>query len=154
MSLYVTPRGTWAGTEAEARKACKAEGSKSGAFKKVDTPKDKAAWLRLLNGAKVRAPRPGEVTSEITGQGSGWISGRMVMHGENQQQLPKEQPVPEHRGPRRYRVYCRGLFVGATPARNPEQAIANIVAQCEARLDKSTAPLALDKSATGLVSTD
>jgi hypothetical protein len=133
MSLYRTPRGTWAGTEAEARKACKLEGSKSGAFKKVDTPGDKAAWLRLLNGAKAPAPapaptthEPGNSTTEILGQGPGWIKRRMVMHGENQQQLPR-QPVPvSYRTGKRWRVYCNQLFTGIGIAKTEEDAIRQV----------------------------
>ncbi len=67
MIFYRTPAGAWAGTQAEARELCRAEGAHPGAWREVDVPTSKPellAWLRAQEPlrddftAPVPAPMP------------------------------------------------------------------------------------------------
>lgn len=59
MKLYVTPKGQWVGTQAEAPAACREEGSPPGSWKAVDVPTDKQNLLLFLNkGWKPAEPEP------------------------------------------------------------------------------------------------
>jgi len=59
MRLYVTPSGSWAGTQADARALAKSEGAD---WKEVDVPTDKPGLLTFLNENKVGAkPAPPEL---------------------------------------------------------------------------------------------
>lgn len=63
--LYVTPNGHWTGTQADAAKATRAEGSKPGTWKKVHVPTDKANLLSFLNkGWKAPEAPKQEVTAK------------------------------------------------------------------------------------------
>lgn len=83
--LYVTPLGHWTGTQADAAKATRDEGSKAGAWKAVDVPTEKAKLLAFLNNGW-KAPKPDAPVVE------------------------RSTPTPSGRG--RFRVYFKGQFAG------------------------------------------
>lgn len=121
MKLYRTPKGTWAGTQADARKETREEGSKPGSWREVEVPTDKAGLLLFLNSKqgkslqeKAPAPKPVEAVPRSEAHKAGL------------------------EGHRRYRVYDgQGLFVGATWATSPDRAVQQITERLEAREDKS-----------------
>lgn len=61
MRLYRTPAGTWAGTQADAKAAAKAEGS---TWSEEEVPTDKPQLLAFLNGHRVGASRRVEERTE------------------------------------------------------------------------------------------
>lgn len=71
MKLYCTPGGTWAGTEADYKKALKAEGvdAKSVTRPQVDVPTDKKGLLEFLTFHGVN-PIGGYSVSQVVGDGA------------------------------------------------------------------------------------
>lgn len=71
MLLYCTPAGTWAGTEADYKKALKSEGidPKSVSRRQVEVPVKKAELLEFLTFHGVN-PIGGRVVSQVVGDGA------------------------------------------------------------------------------------
>ncbi|AKM09366.1 hypothetical protein [Croceicoccus naphthovorans] len=97
MNLYVTPKGRYVGTQAEAAKATRAEGSKAGSWKAITVPTDKTNLLAFLNnGWREPGPPPTRAAS-----------------------IPKPK---KSKGGSRYRAYFKGLFAGVVLASSQTQA--------------------------------
>lgn len=93
--LYVTPLGRWSGTQADAAKATREEGSKPGSWKPVDVNTDKASLLAILNRT-ASAPQPPPVVERMA------------------------KPAPNGSG--RFRVYFKGNFAGVLLADSQAEA--------------------------------
>ena len=95
MRLYVTPKGRWAGTQADARVLAKEDG----AWIEHEVPTEKAGLLAFLNEHQVDTWRekPGPETA------------------------PADRAVS--RGAHRWRVYLKGLFACVVHADNEEDAL-------------------------------
>lgn len=112
MRLYRTANGRWEGTQADAAKATREEGSKPGSWFQVEVPTDKLNLLDFLN------------------------------HGLRRWQLPPEPeqkapPAPKANGSDRFRVYFKGLFAGVVVANDQAEAEATVPGLIEVRLDTS-----------------
>lgn len=104
MPLYVTPKGRWVGSRAEAEGLAKTDRTDPAEIVAVDLnfPASRADVLALLNklgAAPARTPQRAQVDPEAG----------------------------------RFRVYCRGQFVGSTRAANAQEACANIAGELIAR---------------------
>lgn len=95
MNLYVTPQGRYVGTQADAAKATREEGSKPGSWKAISVPTDKANLLAFLN--------------------NGWREPKA------EEPAPKPKKKPKQNGSR-YRAYFKGMFAGVVLAASQAQA--------------------------------
>lgn len=109
MPLYVTPTGRWSGSQSQAATDTREEGSKPGSYKTVEVafPITRQGVIDLLNahagrGEPEPSPRP-------------------------QRTMP--DPALTSPDDARWRVGCRGQFVGSTRAGSAVQACQNIATE-------------------------
>lgn len=113
MKLYVTPKGQWVGTQAEAPAACREEESPPGSWKAVDVPTDKKNLLLFLSkGWKPAEPEP--------------VVPRVRV---------RNRPAPT--GNQRWRAYFNGMFAGVLYSDGPEE---NALEQAKTLLQVRMAP--------------
>lgn len=126
MILYRTPKGRWAGTQDEARKATRDEGSKPGSWAQVSVPVDKAGLLAFLRSEA----RTLSNHSSNKGRGLGTPSLPVPATPEEQ---PSKAPLEGPNNGQRWRVYMKGLFACVVLATTEKEARQRAIEEMEVR---------------------
>lgn len=117
--LYVTPKGQWRGTQAEAARATREEGSKPGSWRAVAVPTKKSHLIAFLNNGWKGPPQQSAFEKIQAGLNDA-ISVAKAAAGSG-----------------RFRVYFNGRFAGVLKGDNQEAVEEVAVRLIEVRPDLS-----------------